>query len=124
MTNLEKLINSYIIEYKSNPNGMIIIREDILLESLKEELPFLRRSFKKPITLKLLRNSIASYCNTDLDANEELQDIYDAAFACIYTITKAIWGKNPDDEDEDVNFTSRWSFGENGVISIILGQCE
>ena len=123
MNKLKELVDSYIQENKNNPSDRITIKEDVLLESLKDELPFLHPLFKKTITVEVLRDSIEKYNDTNLDADSELQDIYDASFACIYTITKAIWAENPEDEDEDVDFFSCVAFDDDGKVSFLIKRC-
>ena len=115
---LEKLVDAYVSKYINIPKDVIIFDEDILLVSLKEELPKINKDIKHKITIKLLRETIHKHLDLGIDLSGEDQDIYDAIFCCVYLVTRKLFDR--DDCDEDIEFDSTWSESMTDSFKLIV----
>ena len=90
------IIQSLAEEFRKDPRNKVFAGEDILLASVLEETG-------QKIDSDRLREVINAYISGDLDS--DAQDVCDAvAYACS-SAAKVCFAENPDDEDEEVDYS-------------------
>ena len=102
------MIQSLAEEFRKDPRNKVFVSEEILLASVLEETG-------QEINCDRLRGVINAYLSGDLDSHA--QDVYDgAAYACS-SAAKVCFAENPDDEDEDVDYSISWVEDSDGDFS-------
>jgi hypothetical protein len=105
--NAEKIV----AEFKKDERNKVFIEESALLDSVKEECG-------KDITSKDLSKIIEAFGEGDLD--DESEELYDGAVYVCGVVAKGCFGEDPDDEDEEVDYSVEWIQNDNGSYSAVV----
>ena len=104
----DAMIQSLAEEFRKDPRNKVFVGEDILLASVLEETG-------QKIDGHRLREVIKAYLSGDLDSHA--QDVYDGAVYACSSAAKLCFAENPDDEDEEVDYSISWIEDSDGDFS-------
>ena len=104
----DTMIQSLAEEFRKDLRNKVFVGEDILLASVLEETG-------QKIDSDRLREVINAYLTGDLDS--DAQDVYDAAAYACSSAAKVCFAENPDDEDEEVDYSISWIEDSDGDFS-------
>jgi len=93
------IASRYAKNFLKDPRNKAHVEESILLLSANEELG-------KKISPKALRTTIEKFINGGMSEKDE--QLYDAAIYVCALIAKQVWANDPEDEEEDVEYSIDW----------------
>jgi predicted DNA-binding WGR domain protein len=98
-TGIATLARRYAVNFLRDPRNKAHVEEDLLLKSVSEELG-------KKTSPKALRSVVKKFINGGMSEKDE--QLYDAAIYVCALIAKQVWANNPEDEEEDVDYSIDW----------------
>ena len=102
---LSTLVDKLATEFKADPRNKIFVGEEMLIASATEETG-------KQVTATQLRKVIAAFVEGGMTDKQE--SLYDAAVYAIGLSAKQCWATDPDDEDEEVDYSVSWIENPDG----------
>jgi predicted DNA-binding WGR domain protein len=98
-TGIATLARRYAVNFLRDPRNKAHVEEDLLLKSVSEELG-------KKTSPKALRSVVKKFINGGMSEKDE--QLYDAAIYVCALIANQVWANNPEDEEEDVDYSIDW----------------
>ena len=102
---LSTMVEKLASEFKADPRNKIFVGEEMLIASATEETG-------KQVTATQLRKVIAAFVEGSMTDKQE--SLYDAAAYAISLSAKQCWATDPDDEDEEVDYSVSWIENSDG----------